>query len=70
MATKTETPTTNAPEAVLAARYKREIQRSAERTYRRVVREFMRDAGCTDEAAKLWLANAGIAEPPKNGNGA
>ena len=45
--------------------------RSAERTYRRVVREFMRDAGCTEETAKLWLANAGIAEPPKlNGNGA
>jgi hypothetical protein len=65
-ATATTATTAVAGEAVLAARYRREITRSAERTYRRVVREFGRDAGCTEEQAKMWLQNAGISEP-KNG---
>ena len=68
MATKTDTETATVAtgEAVLAARYRREMVRSAERTWRRCVKEFARDASCSEAAAKRWLEDAGIAEP-KNG---
>ena len=63
--TKNEAPSA---ELVLAARFKREVQKSARRTYNRAVREFMRDAECTEESAKQWLASIGVTEPT-NGNG-
>ena len=77
MANKPETPTPESaggkpaaprPEAVLAARYRREVLKSAQRTYRRAVREFSKDAGCTEEAAKMWLTEIGVQEPEANGD--
>ena len=69
MATKeSEKPAAPRPEAVLAARYRRELQKSALRTYRRAVKEFSKDAGCTEEAAKEWLKDIGVNEPEANGS--
>ena len=61
MATKETAPPK--PEVAIAARYKREVARSALRTYRRVVKEFSRDAECTEEQAKEWLRQIGVQEP-------
>jgi hypothetical protein len=52
----------------LANRYRREIGMAHGRPYRRAVRSFSADAGCSEQRAKDWLASIGVTEPP-NGNG-
>ena len=52
----------------LANRYRREIGMAHGQAYRRAVRSFSADAGCSEQQAKDWLASIGVTEPP-NWNG-
>jgi hypothetical protein len=66
----TEKPDVARAALALAGSYRRQIAQAHSRAYRRAVRSFSKDAGCTEAQAKEWLASIGVTEPSvPNSNG-